>query len=117
MTREAAVRLCNSAPVWDARLQPLVQHHHLPGRVGEGVIEINATGVSTTPDEHLGARPNRRMNETRRRRAGRADRRPTVGGGIVAGPVVKVTAIVSAPDDHFAACPHRRMISSRGGCA
>ena len=80
--------------------------------VAPAVVQIAGVAAVSAPDDHLAARPHRRVIDARGGRAGGAHRRPTVGGRIVAPAGVQIAAVVSAPDDHLAAGPHRRVTRS-----
>ena len=73
----------------------------------------------SSPDDHLAARPHRRVPVAPGGRAGGRHRRPTVSRWIVAPAVVQNSrwCSISSPDDHLAARPHRRVPIARGGRA
>ena len=72
-----------------------------------------AVAASSAPNDHLAARPDRRVIKSPIRRVGGAGRCPAVDTGIVLGasiqPVRNPIKKISTPDDHFTAGPDCRM--------
>src|SRR5205814_8379856 len=72
--------------------------------------------ITSTPNNHLAAGPERGVRESRDRCVHSFGRGPTIRCGIVSSASVKdavTTASYSAPDDHLTASPHSRVIISR----
>ena len=73
------------------------------GIISAAGVEIIA-GVLPTPDDHLGAGPDCRVNDSASWCASYVGGCPTVGAGIVsASSVHRAGEARSAPDDHFSA--------------
>ena len=75
-----------------------------------------ANAISSTPDDHFTAGPDRRVTVSGIGRVGGAGGCPTVRAGIVSPAGVEIVPMtVPAPDDHFAAGPDRRVIARAAG--
>src|SRR3954464_9665074 len=74
---------------------------------GAGVKRVVSL-ISATPDDHLTACPNCRVQDPRRRCTGSAHSCPTIGAGIISpAGVPKRKFYFPTPDNHFRASPHR----------
>jgi hypothetical protein len=83
-----------------------------------GVQKKIAGVVVTSPSDHFGAGPDRRVSPTCKRRVCSAGSRPTVNARIVSSPCVKIYRRATkntSPDDHFTPVPNGRMRVSRRG--
>jgi hypothetical protein len=94
------------------------------GVVSPASIQVTVSATSkAAPNDHLAARPDRRVLSPCGRCIGGAGRYPTVGYRIVSAASVQKGSIEPAPDDQLATCPHRaltpsclRCISGAGRC-
>src|SRR6185295_7860329 len=88
--------------------------------VARAVVQIAAV-IVPAPDDHLAARPHRRVSGARGGRTGGAHCRPTVPRRTVAPAVVEMliatAKLAAAPDDHLATRPHRGVIGTPEGRA
>ena len=89
-----------------------------PPTIDIGIVSATAIDVvevvTTTPDDHVAAGPDCRVNVSWVGRIGEAGGRPGVGAGIVFAASVKSDsiAVLSAPDNHFASSPGCRVKNS-----